>query len=42
MTNQCQAINLRGYQCAKNAIINNLCVVHFEKHVRYKVEVVSS
>jgi len=40
MTEQCQAINLRGTQCAKAATMGSLCVIHYEKNIRYKVELV--
>jgi hypothetical protein len=40
MTSRCKAINLRGLQCAKTGIIEGLCVVHFEKKVRFRVDVV--
>lgn len=41
MTQRCQAINLRGHQCAKNGHINGLCVIHYEKKIRFKIEVVA-
>tara|TARA_R100000654_G_C2687959_1_gene128128 strand:- start:10412 stop:10588 length:177 start_codon:yes stop_codon:yes gene_type:complete len=40
MIPQCKAINLKGLQCAKKGFINGLCVVHYEKMIRFKVDVV--
>jgi len=40
MTEQCQAINLRGTQCAKRGLFDGLCVIHYQKKLRYKVELV--
>jgi len=40
MTDRCQAINLRGTQCAKAATMGSLCVIHYEKNIRYRVELV--
>lgn len=37
---RCQAINLRGLQCCKGATMGNLCVIHYEKNMRFRVELV--
>ena len=37
---RCQAINLRGIQCAKGATMGNLCVIHYEKNMRFRVELI--
>jgi len=40
MTDRCQAINLRGAQCSKGATMGSLCVIHYEKNMRFRVELV--
>jgi len=40
MTERCQAINLRGIQCAKAATMGSLCVIHYEKNMRYRVDLI--
>ena len=37
---RCQAINLRGLQCCKGATMGNLCVIHYEKNMRFRVELI--
>ena len=37
---RCIAMNLKGTQCCKGATMGNLCVIHYEKKVRYKVETI--
>jgi hypothetical protein len=37
---RCIAINLRGTQCNFKRRIENLCIQHYQKKQRYKVETI--